>query len=121
MVSTRKIKERTRKKDNPELVELVTVLRKKGQFWQDFARELAKPRRQEVKVNLAKISENVKDGDIVVVPGKVLGSGDLSKNVTLGAFSFSASALSKVKATKIEDLKKIADSHKDGKGVKVIV
>jgi len=120
MISQRKIKQRATRKDNPELKELVSALRKKGAFWQKVATIIVKPKRQSVKVNLTKIDKETKEGETVVVPGKVLGSGMLSKKINLGAVSFSENALEKMKSAKIMELIKVADAHKDGKGVKVL-
>ena len=40
------------------------------------------------------------DGDVIVVPGKVLGTGDLNRKVTVAAFSFSKSAVEKIRNAK---------------------
>src|SRR3989338_2294511 len=80
-------------KDNAQLVSAIHTLdhQKKG-IWKKVAYELAKPRRKRIEVNLSKIDIYSKDGDVILVPGKVLGSGNLNKKVTVAAFSFSGSA-----------------------------
>lgn len=120
MISQTKLKERARKKENPEVKELVDALRKKGAFWVEVATVLVKPKRQSVKVNLGKLNKETKDGEVVVVPGKILSNGELNHKLTIGAFSVSAKALEKMKSVKILSLDKMAEDYKDGKGVKIV-
>lgn len=54
------------------------------------------PSRKSRIVNLYKIEKYSKEGDIIVVPGKVLGIGSLSHKVTVVALDFSKSALKKI-------------------------
>jgi large subunit ribosomal protein L18e len=46
----------------------------KASIWRAVAEELEKPRRQRRIVNVSRINRYTSDGDIVVVPGKVLGA-----------------------------------------------
>ncbi|MBI5227528.1 50S ribosomal protein L18e [Candidatus Micrarchaeota archaeon] len=81
------------KKDNQVLVRLISSLMKESKpLWKKVAYELSRPRRQRVTVNLSKIEDYAKDEAVVLVPGKVLGSGAISKKVKIAAFSFSDSA-----------------------------
>ena len=48
-------------------------------------------------MNLGQVSRSVNDGEVVAVPGKVLGSGLPKEKLTIAAFKFSPSALVKVK------------------------
>ncbi len=66
--------------------------------WVYAAKLLDKPTRKRIAVNLSKINRYARDGEMVVVPGKVLGAGLLEKKVTIAALSFSKSALMKIKA-----------------------
>jgi large subunit ribosomal protein L18e len=102
---------------------LVAAIRKlngnENAIWRRIAYELSKPRRKRVEVNISKIARFVKDGDTIVVPGKVLGSGMLDKKVTIAAFSFSQSAKMLIgkaggKAATIDE---IMHSNPTGKGV----
>ncbi len=67
--------------------------------WSRVAELLAKPTRRRPHVNLSKINRYARDGEMVIVPGKVLGAGRLEKKVTIAAFAFSESALEKIKAS----------------------
>lgn len=83
---------------NPELVNLINVLKnKKEKIWKDVALRLSKKR---TVVNIAKISRHAKDNEIILVPGKVLGYGKLDKKVTVAALSFSKEAEKKIKGAK---------------------
>ncbi|MGB9719093.1 MAG: 50S ribosomal protein L18e [Candidatus Anstonellales archaeon] len=79
--------------ENERLLSIVDVLRKEQKpFWRRVAELLAKPKRHRPEVNLRKIEKLAKEGDTIVVPGKVLGDGRLTKKVNVVAFNFSESA-----------------------------
>ncbi len=67
--------------------------------WAAVADLLERPRRRRVAVNLSKINRYASEGEMVVVPGKVLGSGTLEKRVVVAALAFSGKALEKIKAS----------------------
>jgi len=116
----KKIKSR---KENPALLSLIETLLKDGKpVWKKVAYELSKPKRNKVEVNLSKIDRYGPENGTVVVPGKVLGSGNLSKKITIAAFSFSESAKRLIanaggKAISIESLYK---SNPNGREVIVL-
>ena len=81
---------------------LIQELKKKSidekvKIWKRIATDLEKPTRNRRIVNLSKIDKYSKDNETVIVPGKVLGSGDLSKKITIAAYSFSEQAIDKIK------------------------
>lgn len=110
-------------KDNQVLVSLIEGLMKtRKPFWRRIAQELSQPRRGRVEVNLSKIDQYAADDATVIVPGKVLGAGALSKKVTIAAFAFSGSARQLIaaaggRAVSIENLHK---SNPDGRGVTIL-
>lgn len=116
-ISKTKIEKRLQKKVNPVLRSLIIKLKKQDKpFWQALAKELARPKRIAVKVNLMKISKVVKGNETIVVPGKVLATGTLSKQIRIAAFSFSESAREKIRASggktvSIEELIKKPDKN----------
>ena len=86
---------------NPELVETISYLRRKSRqtqtpIWNAVAGYLSKSRRSRVVMNLGEVSRHVKAGEVVVVPGKVLSSGEPGAKLTIAAFKFSPRALVKV-------------------------
>lgn len=111
------------KKSNQILLSLIEKLMKTDRpVWRKVAYELSRPRRNKNEVNLSKIERYAKEESTVVVPGKVLGSGELSKKVTIAAFSFSGSAIQLIeragaKAMSIESLQK---ANPEGKGVLIL-
>ena len=72
--------------------------RQKAPIWTEAYSLLSNPASTRVEVNLGRISRVAGDGETVFVPGKVLGTGLMERKLTVGAFSFSASAKSKIEA-----------------------
>lgn len=112
--------------ENPELKELIIELKKLSSqhdipLWKRVAKDLEKPARNRRSVNISKINRYTKENDVVVVPGKVLGSGMLDHNVVITAPMFSKSAIEKInkkgKAVKLDDFIK---KNPKPKGVRII-
>ena len=115
------------KTTNPELIQLITVLKreskeKQAAIWLDLAEYLSKTRSQRVAVNLSKISRNTKNADIVVVPGKILGSGSIDHAVTVASFSASEKAKDKLEAAKAKyiSIQELMEKNPKGSNVKII-
>jgi large subunit ribosomal protein L18e len=86
---------------NPYLEELIHDLkRQKKPLWKILARELSKSRRTRCQVNLGRINRYAKKGEVIVVPGKVMGSGDAPEKTVIAAWAFTASAQEKIKKAK---------------------
>ncbi len=82
---------------------LIRKLRKQSRIeqvniWRDISERLLGPRRQRAEVNVSKINRYTKDGDTVLVPGKVLGAGSINHKVYVAALSFSENARRKIEA-----------------------
>ncbi|WP_248895536.1 50S ribosomal protein L18e [Haloplanus halobius] len=113
-------------KTNPRLnsliAELKAVARESGaNVWQDVATRLEKPRRTHAEVNLGQIERYAREDETVVVPGKVLGSGVLEKNVTVAAVDFSSTARTKIEQVgDAVTLDRIAEQNPEGSNVRVI-
>jgi large subunit ribosomal protein L18e len=113
-------------KTNPRLnsliAELNAVSRDSGaNVWADIADRLEKPRRTHAEVNLGRIERYAREDETVVVPGKVLGSGVLQKNVTVAAVDFSSTARTKIEQVgDAVTLEQIAEQNPDGSNVRVI-
>ncbi|NPE07891.1 MAG: 50S ribosomal protein L18e [Asgard group archaeon] len=100
---------------DPNTVALIRDLRKKSaadmkhNFWNVLSRKLGKPRRIRPAINLSKISRYARKGELVVVPGKVLASGEIKGSFTVAALNFSEVAKEKItkaggKAITLRDL-----------------
>lgn len=85
-------------------------------FWQRVADDLEKASRRRVEVNLSRIARASKQGETVVVPGKVLGNGQLAHKVRVVAFSFSQSALRKLEEADCESMSISEFLQKDPQG-----
>lgn len=112
---------------NPELIELIRFLRKQSKenkvnIWRDIAERLAKPRRKRISVNISRLNRNTQKSEIVVVPGKVLGSGEISHPITVAAFAFSEKAQEKIKSArgKCTSFSDFIKKNPKGSRVKVI-
>lgn len=106
---------------NIALKKLIVELKKtKKPIWANIAERLERPRRNKTGVNVWKINAYTKEGDTVVVPGKVLSDGELDHKVNVAALNFSKSAEAKIKKSgstmTIGELAK-----KNAKGTKVII
>ncbi len=95
---------------NENLRKLIISLKKtKKPALVAVAEKLEKPSRKRAEVNLFKIQKYAKEEETVVVPGKVLSEGNLSKKVTIAAYQFSKKAKEKIekngsKAISLEEL-----------------
>ena len=65
-------------------------------IWSKLADLAIKPSSARRIVNLARINRITKANDILFVPGKVLGTGNISHKITLCSFSISITAANKV-------------------------
>ena len=112
---------------NMILLKLVAELKKRSneqeaQIWRRVANDLERPTRQRRVVNLSSISRYTKENEIIVVPGKVLGSGDLEHKLTISAFQFSDGAKEKIEkaGSKIVPLLELSKDNPSGKGIRII-
>ena len=88
-------------KDSNEIADtintLVKISRENGSaMWRDIADRLSGGGRRYASINVGKINKLSNDGDVVIVPGSVLGSGIINKKVTLSALRISKSAMQKL-------------------------
>ena len=113
---------------NIHLRRLIHLLRKKARengapIWRRIAELLEKPTRQRAEVNISKINRYTSEGDVVIVPGKVLGSGALNHRVTVAAFAFSEKARRKIEEAggKIIAIPELINENPRGSRVKIMV
>ena len=91
-------------------------------LWRRIALDLEKPTRQRRAVNLSRINRHTKEHEDVVVPGKVLGSGDLNHKLTISAYQFSEQAKDKLEKSgaQIVSLLELSKEKPDGKNIRII-
>ena len=111
---------------NPRLLELADVLKKayldtKTKLWLRIYREITKPTRKRRSVNLIRLEKYTKDNDVVIVPGKLLGTGNITKKITVASFQISENAKLKLHNAKCT-VKSIQSLVKENpKGSKIII
>jgi large subunit ribosomal protein L18e len=69
---------------------------KNAKLWKNVYRYASKPRRSRITINLNRLDKVVNENDIIVIPGKVLGVGKITKKFTLSAIEYSNSASKKL-------------------------
>ena len=72
------------------------AIEKDAKIWERVASDLEKPTKQRCSVNLSKIDRYSVDNETIIVPGKVLGMGELKKKLVIAAYNFSGSAQQKI-------------------------
>ncbi len=115
------------KKTNPGLVELVQDLRKaswvnEAPIWRDIAVRLSKRTKARVEVNVSHIGRNLRDGEIALVPGKLLAAGSVTKKMDVAALSFSQAARAKVTAAggKCFTIRELMNENPKGAMVRIV-
>jgi large subunit ribosomal protein L18e len=114
-------------KGNPELVRLIVQLRRAARshhapIWASVADRLERSRHQGDPINVGHLERLAESNETVVVPGKLLAEGPLSKRLTVAAFAYSAEARGKIHAAggtaiTLDDLLR---SKPDGAGVRLL-
>jgi len=112
---------------NPELQQLIVDLRKQSvlnqvNLWKRIADDLERATRKRRIVNISRINRYTKPDEVVIIPGKVLGSGSLDHKLTVAAFAFSQSAKNMIESSKgicmtVNDLLK---KNPEGKNIRII-
>lgn len=90
---------------NPELIALIRVLTKKrretkADIWKAVVKRLNKSRNRRIVVNVSRLNRHTLKNELVVVPGKVLGAGEIDHSITVAALAFSQKAKEKIIAVK---------------------
>ncbi len=88
-------------------------------IWAKLAEYALKPSIARRDINLKRIGLLTKENDIVVCPGKVLGTGNVSHKITLCSFSISNSAAGKIidNGGKLISFSDLIEQNPTGKGV----
>src|SRR3990170_713594 len=114
-------------KTNPHLERVVRELREVSReagaaVWRDVADRLERSRRNWSEVNLSRLNRYAGKGEQIVVPGVLLGTGEISTAVTVAAFRASAAARKKIEAAggKAISLLELAVANPKGSGVRIM-
>jgi large subunit ribosomal protein L18e len=112
MKSKSLIEKQLSKKTNPELVNTIIEAKKKEK-WRGVASILSGPKKKRININLDKINDEAKEGETIVVAGKVLSQGELNKKIKVVALSFSGMAKEKILKSKGEMLSILEEIKKN--------
>ncbi|TRZ54109.1 50S ribosomal protein L18e [archaeon] len=112
---------------NTNLQALIAGMRSSGHkegsnFLLKIADELAKPSRGRANVNLSRIEKSCSAKEEVIIPGKLLADGILTKQVTVACFSSSEAARKKIESAggKIISIEQLIEKNPKGTGVRII-
>ena len=110
-------------KTNQKLVNLIRQLKKLSNkenvmIWKRIANELERPTRSMRKVNVWKLNKITKDNETVIVPGKVLGEGELDHKINVAAYQFSEG--SKAKIGNFMLIEELMEKNPKGSKVRII-
>ncbi|MFH1770467.1 MAG: 50S ribosomal protein L18e [archaeon] len=90
-------------------------------IWKRIAVDLEKPTRNSRVVNIFKIDKYARPNEILVIPGKVLGTGELTKKVQVAAYNFSDSAFQKIKANgEALSIRELMEKNPKGKKLRIL-
>lgn len=118
IISKTQISKRIKKKRNPEIIETINLSKKNNLL--GLAKKLSAPKSQYTNINLDELNK-LKEEKVMVV-GKVLGSGEINKKISISALAFSQQALEKLRKANC-DMKTIKEElslNKSLKGVKIL-
>ncbi len=114
-------------KTNPQLLNLISGLKEQSRekevpLWRDVAFRLESPSRNYPEVNISRINRYTKEKDLILVPGKVLGAGELNHPLTVAALSFSGSAKNKITAAggSCLSIEELMNKNPEGSRVRII-
>lgn len=113
---------------NRQLRMLARFLRKaatanSANIWRVVAEFIERPRRQRVVVNVGKLNRVANDGDIVVIPGKLLGGGELKKRIIVASVNVSRKAAQKVieAGGELLTIPELVRRNPKGSNVKIVI
>ena len=111
-------------KTNAQLVDVINQLKAQSRetgsaVWRDVAIRLSRSRKNWAQPNLSRVSRHAPEGATILVPGKLLGSGEVSSNHTVAAYSVSNGAREKIEAAggRVMTYGELMNENPSGKGL----
>jgi len=91
-------------------------------IWKDVANRLSVSKSRRVAVNLSRLNRYTEKGEIVIVPGKVLGTGRIDHPINVAAFDYSEQARAKIITAKGKclSISQLLKKRPKGDNVKII-
>ena len=118
---------KSRRKTNPNLLSLIQHLKdasrnNEAPIWRDIALRLEGPGGNWAEVNVGKLDRYAQEDDVIVVPGKLLGAGEIRKKVTVAAFRTTGQAKDKVVGAggRNMSLEELIDENPKGSKVRIM-
>ncbi len=115
------IEKQLKRKENKGLVDTI-ISAKKQKAWLEVAALLSAPRKNHANINLEEINKQTKEGEIVLIAGKVLSQGNIDKKIKIIALDFSDSAREKLKnsGNQTSSIEEEIKSNPEAKGIKIL-
>jgi large subunit ribosomal protein L18e len=115
------------KKTDPGLVSLIFDLKKASRdndapIWRDIAKRLEKPSRVWAEVNISRIALYTKKGETLIVPGKLLGAGEINYPITVAAFKATKGAKQKITEAggSVLTIPQLVKTNPKGTGIRIM-
>ncbi len=115
------------RKTNADLIELIGQLKAQSRdtgvaLWRDVAQRLSKSRKNWAQPNLSRVTRYAPEDVTILVPGKLLGSGEVTGNRTIAAYSVSTSARAKIEAAggRVLTYGELMNENPNGNGVIIL-
>ena len=91
------------RKSNSTLVKTIADLKEASRkneapLWRSIAARLEGPARNWPSVNVSKLEYNIDKNGKAIIPGKLMGTGIVTKKMTIAAYSFTDSAKEKIQS-----------------------
>lgn len=121
LISKTTLKLRARKKTNPELEEAIRLATKNAS-WNKYAKILSQSTRKYSSINLKDIDNQATLGSTILVSGKVLSLGEITKKIKICSLGISEHAKEKLLKTRSEWVSILEEIKKNPKaeGIKLI-
>ncbi len=93
----------------------------KIKIWKNLSKKLSGPRRNRVKANIYRINKKTNKNDIIVIPGKILGMGELDHALTIACLEYSKSAKQKIESSgsKLLTIEELLEQNPKGSGIRI--
>ena len=110
-----------REKNEPLKQLIRDLLSQDRPVWKALGKGLNRPGRSGYKVNLYRIEKHAKGKETIIVPGVVLGSGEVTKARNVAALKFSESARQKLEKAggRCLSIRELMKENPQGKGVRI--
>jgi large subunit ribosomal protein L18e len=114
-------------KSNPVLTGLIHELRTKSRegsvsLWKDIAWRLSRPSKTRVTVNVTDIAKVANGKETILIPGKLLGTGEITKPVKVAALTVSKQAREKVERAggSVMSIRELIAANPEGSNVRIV-